>query len=213
MKQLFSTLAIALLFLSCDKDLAHYDDVFEVHFKFNGKEYSKTIAKNTPNPLVVSTFEVSPGIMYESQGALFELNDTSNITLSFGNFLRKVDDNNNGGNTERLKQMLPIGNREYNLLNGDSTITNGVAISFIDGRTNWLSAQWDAAKQNVKPVTTEQTGSTFIINEIKQTDYIAGSNNAFIIKGTFNCNLYAASANNEKKALTDGTFTVILSTR
>ena len=211
MKQLITPLVIALLFISCDKDSAHYDDVFEVHFKFNGKEYAKTITKNTPNPLAVSTFDVSPGNMYESQGAVFELSDTSNITLYIGNFLRKVDDNNNGGNEERMKQMLPVGNRSYTLWNGDSSITNGVGIVFIEGRNSYTSSRYDATAQRPIPVTTEQAGSTFLINEVKQTDYIAGSNNAFIIKGTFNCNLFGA--NNDKKTLTDGTFTCILSTR
>ena len=209
MKQLITSLIIILFLVSCDKD-GHYDDVFEVHFKVEGKEYSKALPKNTPNPLYVSTSNVSPGNMYESQGAVFEINDSSSITLHIGNFLRKTDDN--PGNIERLKQMLPVGNREYNLDNGDSSVSNGVSIVFVDGSNSYFTCRYDPIAYKSIPVTNEQTGSSFVINEIKQTNYIAGKNNAFIIKGSFNCNLFDATTG-RKKVLTDGTFTCILSTR
>jgi len=213
MKQLSTPLFVVLLFVSCNKDDKDDKDdnngtpsgyVLDVHFKVDGKEYSYALAKNTPNPLVVSTADVSPGKMYESQGALFQLTDTSYITLVLGYFLRDVNDN--PGNIERLKQILPVGNREFNLWKGDSSVSNGIDVVFINGREGYSTYD-----PTLPSTPNQQAGSSFVIKEIKQTDWVAGRNNAFIIKGTFNCNLYNGSG--VKKVLTDGTYTCMLSTR
>lgn len=204
MKHLITPLVVVLLFVSCkkddNKDSTNANNVLEIHFKVDGKQYSYALPKNTPNPLIVSTYDVSPGKMYESQGAMFQLTDTSWISLEFGYFLRDVNDN--PGNITRLKQILPAGNREYNIWKGDSTVPNGIGVVFVNGRENYNSGI---------PPAESQAGNTFVINEIKQTDWVAGTNNAFIVKGTFNCNLYNGAG--VKKALTDGTYTCMLSTR
>jgi hypothetical protein len=205
MKQLITSLVLVLLFVSCNKDdnksnNKSNDDVLEIHFKVDGKQYSYTLPKNTPNPLIVSTYDVSPGKMYESQGAMYQLTDTSWISLEFGFFLRDINDN--PGNVERLKKILPVGNREYNIWKGDSTVSNAIGVIFVNGRESYNSGI---------PPAESQAGNTFVINEIKQTDWVAGTNNAFIVKGTFNCNLYTGTG--VKKVLTDGTYTCMLSTR
>lgn len=214
MKKLLALVVIALSLFSCEKDDTDTnEDTFEIHFKLDGKEYSQVLKKGVTNALVGGNSS-DTGYVAAALGASFPLNDKDSAEISFGigYFQRKMNDL--AGNLGRLKQLCRIGPKEYKCLSCDNSgTTEGVDFGFSDFRMNggtWYSIKWDATTQTFKSITNEQTGSSFVITEVKEGKAMfSRENNGVIIKGTFNCNLYEMRTG-AMKVITDGTFTAIL---
>jgi hypothetical protein len=200
-------LIVALFIVSCDKEKPLYDETLQVSFKMDGKEYSTSFDRDRVNTFVSTSYDLGQGSRVGTRGVNYQFGDSLDLSIFSGLQYHKANDDQ--GNYDRLKQLLHTGSKEYRCLFCDTSKTDGAEISFSEGKINPRS--WRTQLEDVynNPATTDQTGSSFVITEVKETQIKGYPGTAFIVKGTFNCNIFEISSR-MKRVLTDGKFTCLL---
>lgn len=214
MKKLLTFLLFTLSVFSCHKNSTTpevtYDEVFQIRFKLDGVEYSKTLKQNELNAVSSVAYDDGQGNATMAHGPLFQLDNGLELWFHLGYFHIKSGDST--GNLQIVKHLLQIGTRKYKCLSDcDTTVTDGVEMSLMDKGTGavWYSTRHDLTTFQAIPVTDEQKDSHFEIMEVKESSTTGYSKNAFIIKGTFGCTIFE-SQTGVKRVLTEGSFTCIL---
>ena len=214
MNKLITLIAISLLFFSCTKDkeaVTPLDVTCEVSFTLDGKKYHKALEKNEFNQGSGFGIYDGHGGYTQTQSVQFELDSMLGIEIELGFYNRKGNDSidNYAANLKVLHQFLSAG-QEYKCLTTDSTVKNGVDINISENRkTFWRSYKTDWINYKPIPITNEQFGSRFVLTEVTEVSTDGHRQNAFVIKGTFNCNVYDERTGT-KRVLTDGTFTMLI---
>jgi hypothetical protein len=214
MNKLFPLIVISLLIFACKKEkepVTLLDDTCEVSFTLDGKKYTKTLAKNEFNQGGGFGLADGHGGYTQTQSVTFEIDSILEIEIELGCYNRKGNDSidNYAINQKVLQQFLSTG-QSYKCLTTDTSIKNGVDINISEKRKRfWRSYKTDWVNYKPIPITNEQTGSSFVITEVKEVSTDGQRHNAFIIKGSFNCNVYDERTD-AKRVLTDGTFTLLI---
>lgn len=214
MKKLFVYIIVALSIASCQKHSSThtYEDIFQIRFKLDGKEYSKVLKQNELNSVGSVIMPSLPGQTTLTQGPTFELGgDYWEIEFLLG-YLHNISGDKTG-NLQKIRNLLRTGSKQYKCLWCDTSITDAIEIALIESGTGskWCTTQIDQTTHKPKPVN-EQNGSSFVVTEVKESTI--DDRAAFIVKGSFNCNLFSwqTGQTGMKKVLTDGEFTFIMGT-
>jgi len=197
---------IALFAICCSKpiDPSHppippshkltFSDTFWVNFTLDGVQYSKMYAKDTANP--PDGLDYYPtGDQYEARGAKYYLQNPKqyiSILVGFGHGILSKDF---AGAYQSFKSNFSPGNKTYrNILYPPQPGTNLAEIAYQDEQGNDWSTTWYKTDSTTGfTATTNQPTGKFTITEVKEMKDERDKDGLLIVKGTFNCKLFAVN--------------------